>query len=200
MIANIVAAMESVIDSDGHFCENLKDGIYGDVETGCQKFYVCEKTHEYKFACPPSHRFIQTFESCSYVAPEDEHTFICQSHSNQLSSQSMDGESNHEEHGHRMEKRNDHELYSILPEQVGVDSGDMASGESIVDDYIKAVLGFSSQDHEDLETEESRRFGVRSSSNGFQDSSPKVHFSIIKSGCGSGSRFKRSCRTHVNHK
>ena len=205
-----VSANDSVIESDGHFCQNLKDGVYADIESDCHKFYVCEKTHEYKFSCPPSHRFVQRFESCSFVAPEEEHSFSCEEghHINELKSQSMDHprESHEEGHVHQIERRTDDVL--IGSDSQAFDDRNFhvpkAMTDKSIDEYMKAVLGVSSYLGDVLPTDDVS--GVQSS----RHESSRSHFEeeiepgfrpsrkqSLSAGCGRGMRNKRSCRSRL---
>lgn len=64
---------------DGHsmVCESKQDGIYPDYDSDCKKFFICEKNQMYSFDCPPSTRFYERFESCSFVPPEELDHFVC---------------------------------------------------------------------------------------------------------------------------
>lgn len=205
-----VSANDSIIESDGTFCQNIKDGVYADVESDCHKFYVCEKTHEYKFSCPPSHRFVQRFESCSFVAPEEEHSFTCEEtpHINELKSQSMDhaSESHEEGHVHHMERRTDDVLMGSDSQAFDDQNFHLPKGmtDKSIDEFMKAILGVSSYLGDVLPTddvsgvqsshhESSRRDFSEEVKPGFRPSRKQS----LSAGCGRGLRNKRSCRSRL---
>lgn len=60
-------------------CETKQDGIYADYASECKKFFVCEKNQMFNFDCPPSTRFYERFETCSFVPEEELKYFVCNS-------------------------------------------------------------------------------------------------------------------------
>lgn len=199
----MAAETESFLTSEGQFCQNVNDGIYADVESDCHKFYVCEKTQEYKFSCPEGHRFFQRFETCSYVSPEEEHTFACEEMSHdirQLHSQSID---------HAKESENEEGQTSRIDRRVD-DSNDQSKTvftEKHLNEYIKAVLGTSypGNDHfhhespgEQSQDDESGMQSPHESRGHIEEESRPEYLSRKQSSSGcrtkSGSRVKRSCR------
>lgn len=131
------ASVDSSTDS-GLFCENRRDGIYADVESQCHKFYVCEKLHQYKFSCPESHRFIQKFETCSYISPEDEGTFNCEDETNNsgLKSQSLQEEEEGNSEGHDIERRIDSHQDKKFQQEKEINRQ--------LDQYLRALIKTSS--------------------------------------------------------
>lgn len=64
---------------DSTACESKQDGIYADYSSDCKKFFVCEKNQMFNFDCPPSTRFYERFETCSFVPNEELKYFVCNS-------------------------------------------------------------------------------------------------------------------------
>lgn len=196
----LVFCNEDPLASDGQFCQNMKDGVYADIQSECHKFYVCEKTQEYKFSCPEGHRFFQRFETCSYVPPEEEDTFSCEemSHISELTSQSMDHESGGEEgHVHQMDRRDDHDDLSFDSSNIG--SRKIEFTDKHLNEYVKAVLGtsYSSKNDHNIRHYDAGDLDNMSRLQSSGHVEEGEHLSRKESlGCGrrsSGSRVKRSC-------
>lgn len=40
------------VPKTGFECNDLNNGVYADVETGCQVWHICQNRHKHSFLCP----------------------------------------------------------------------------------------------------------------------------------------------------